>query len=427
MTGVEARSCEASLGNSWIGEDLRGETHSSSPSSRCYVERVDLRPSVAGYAFDSAAFAALCSRLTDGYLSSATTRLVRPPATLDSLADPPLRDFRTFASGDRNLGQTAERGRIAIRDGRVAVLILNGGMATRFGGKPKGVIPVVQGEPESFLWVKLAQVTRLVREYSATIPVIIMHSFATQSVSRRHLDDIDWAGLPSTMRFEFSQSIMPRVTPDAVPVQDLEGADQLPDNLLYCAPGHGDTLHRLRASGVLRELRQAGVEHMLVANVDNLGAELDPILLGGHIQAVDAGAHMSVEVVRREGDEGGCVAAVAGRPVIVEGFRLPEGTALDNYPHFNTNTLWFWLSAIDRDFDLDWFPIHRVIAGPTGKPLEVVQFEQLIGQVTEHLDAHYFEVDRERRFLPIKTREDLLDAAPRLRALLKRLRVGQGG
>ena len=51
--------------------------------------------------------------------------------------------------------------------------------------------------------------------------------------------------------------------------------------------------------------------------------------------------------------------------------------------------------------------VARIVAGPNGKPMEVVQFEQLIGQVTEHLEAHYFEVDRERRFLPIKTREQL--------------------
>lgn len=387
---------------------------------------VELRPSVAGYAFDAPAFAALRSRLATGYLSPTTTVLPRPPDPLDSIKDVPVRDFRTFGAKavdvDRNLGKASERGRHALADGRAAVLILNGGMATRFGGKPKGVIPIVDGEPETFLWVKLAQVARLIREYHATIPVIVMHSFATQSVSRRYLDDIDWAGIPPSMRYEFSQSIMPRVTPEGVPLQELAGGDALPDNLLYCAPGHGDTLHRLRSSGVLRELRQAGIEHLLVANVDNLGAELDPILLGAHILAVDAGAHMSVEMVRRNGDQGGCIAVVNNRPVIVEGFRLPQGTPLDAYPHFNTNTLWFWLSAIDRDFDLDWFPVERVIAGPGGRPMKAVQFEQLIGQVTEHLEAHYFEVDRERRFLPIKTRDDLLDAAPRLRGMIKRLR-----
>jgi UTP--glucose-1-phosphate uridylyltransferase len=251
-----------------------------------------------------------------------------------------------------------------------------------------------------------------------------MHSFATQTISRMHLSEIDWAGIPKEMRYEFSQSIMPRVTPRGVPVAELPGAEALPDTGVYAAPGHGDALLRLRASGVLRELRQAGVEHLLVSNVDNLGAELDPILLGGHIEAIDSGAHMSVEVVRREGDKGGCVAVIAGRAVIVEGFRMPPDVDLDHYPQFNTNTLWFWLSAIDRDFDLDWFPVEREIEGPDGKLMNVVQFEQLIGQATEHLEAFYFEVDRERRFLPIKTQDDLVAAMPRMRALIKRLRTG---
>jgi UTP--glucose-1-phosphate uridylyltransferase len=215
---------------------------------------------------------------------------------------------------------------------------------------------------------------------------------------------------------------MPRVTPKGDPIAELPGADALADTSIYSAPGHGDTLLRLRASGILRELRQAGLEHMLVSNVDNLGAELDPILLGGHIEAIDAGAHMSVEVVRRERDAGGCVAVIAGRPVIIEGFRMPPNSDLSLYPQFNTNTLWFWLSAIDRDFDLDWFPVEREIDGPGGKPIKVVQFEQLIGQVTEHLEAHYFEVERERRFLPIKTQDDLIGAGPRMRAMIKRLR-----
>ncbi len=387
---------------------------------------VELRPSVADFAFDAAAFDALRSRLARGYLSPETARLPRPPDPISTLADPPIRDFRTFgprvAEGERNLGRLADRGRYALRNGRAAVLILNGGMATRFGGEPKGVVPVIEGQPESFLWIKLAQVAKLIRELDATIPVIVMHSFATQAVSQKHLREIDWAGIPEDMRFEFAQSIMPRVTAKGEPIAKLPGADKLPDTTVYAAPGHGDMLLRLRASGVLHELRQAGVEHMLMSNVDNLGAELDPILLGGHIEAIDAGGHMSVEVVRRERDKGGCVAVIAGRPVIVEGFRLPANTDLSKYPQFNTNTLWFWLSAIDRDFDLDWFPVEREIDGPTGEPLAAVQFEQLVGQVTEHLEAHYFEVDRERRFLPIKTREDLVEATPRLRAMVKKLR-----
>lgn len=388
---------------------------------------MELRPSVADFAFDAAAFDALRSRLAGGYLSSDTARLPRPPATLDTLPNPPVHDFRTFgprvAEGERDLGRLAERGRFALRHGRAAVLILNGGMGTRFGGVPKGVVPVVDGAPETFLWVKLAQIAKLIRDLGATVPVIVMHSFATEAVSKSYLKDIDWAGIPEPMRHEFSQSIMPRVTPKAVALATMPGADAMPDTMVYAAPGHGDTLTRLRASGVLHTLRQAGVEHMLVSNVDNVGAELDPILLGGHIEAIDSGAHMSVEVVRREGDKGGCIGVLAGRPVIIEEFRLPKDCDYGAYPQFNTNTLWFWLSAIDRDFDLDWFPVEKEITGPDGRPMKVVQFEQLIGQATEHLEAHYFEVDRERRFLPIKTWDDLKVAMPRMRALVKRLRA----
>nr|WP_275943116.1 UTP--glucose-1-phosphate uridylyltransferase [Pseudenhygromyxa sp. WMMC2535] len=341
---------------------------------------------------------------------------------------PPLLDFRTFgprlSAGERNLAHLAERGQKALRHGRAAVLILNGGMATRFGGVPKGVVPVSEDGSEAFLWVKLAQIKRLIDRYDAHVPVIMMHSFATEAASERYLREIDWAGIPEAMRHTFSQSVMPRVTPEGVPLQELPEHANAPDTLLYAAPGHGDTLLRFRASGVLRTLRQEGVEHVLVANVDNLGAELDPILLGAHIEAIDAGAHMSVEVVDREGDKGGCVAVIAGRPVIVEGFRLPPDCDMQRYPQFNTNTLWFWLSAIDRDFDLDWFPVRKTVPVPGREPIEVVQFEQLIGQSTEHLEAHYFEVDRERRFMPIKTRDDLVTAGPRMRALIKRLKEG---
>lgn len=389
-----------------------------------FNQTVKLRPSVADYAFDASAFAALRSRLKHGYLSADSTRLPEIPQPLSTLANVPLLDLRTMHRGElpADFARIAERGRNALRNGRVAVLILNGGMATRFGGEPKGVVPVVEGERESFLWVKLRQVVRMATFNRAEIPVIVMHSFATARASEQYLEAIDWAGVPKHLRLSFTQSIMPRVTRDAVPLHELPGADALPDSIIYSAPGHGDTLGRLRESGILRKLRADGVEHLLVSNVDNLGAELDPVLLGAHIDAVDAGAHMSVEVVAREGDKGGCVALVGKRPVIVEGFRLPPAVEIDRYPQFNTNTLWFWLSAIDRDFDLDWFPVEREVPGHDDQPIQAVQFEQLIGQATEHLDAHYFEVDRERRFMPIKTREDLKQQAPRMRAMIKRLR-----
>jgi UTP--glucose-1-phosphate uridylyltransferase len=369
---------------------------------------VELRSSLANYVFDSTKFAQLQARVSSGELDPAANRLSAPPRPLQRA---PI-DLRPEATR-RRLAAIGER---AIRAGKLAILVLNGGMATRFGGGAKGVVPVVEGvESASFLAVKLGQVRRMSETLRTSIPAVLMHSFATQTSSIAHLVIIDWAGVAPTDRDAFAQSIMPRVLPDGTPLVDLPEAAGMADTDLYAAPGHGDTLGRLRKSGVLARLLARGVEHVLVSNVDNLGASLDPVIAGAHLEAVERGDGVTVEVVRRQsGDAGGCVAELPGGiPAIIEGFRLPQGTDLADYPHFNTNTLWLSLEAVDHDIDLTWFAVRKSIAwpdprraGPDGQ-LEVVQFETLIGQVTESVGTTFVDVDRDARFVPIKTREDL--------------------
>lgn len=379
-----------------------------------------LRSSLANYVFDSETFARLQARVSSGELDPAANRLPAPPRPLERAPIDLRPEAEEAAATTRRLAAIGER---AIRDGKLAILVLNGGMATRFGGGAKGVVPVVDDiEGASFLAVKLGQVKKLSDRMKASIPAVLMHSFATQTSSIAHLGIVDWAGVAPTERDAFAQSIMPRVLPDGTPLYELPEASDpasglasgLADTDLFAAPGHGDTLGRLRASGVLSRLLARGVEHVLVSNVDNLGATLDPVVAGAHLEGVARGNGVTVEVVRREaGDAGGCVAELpGGKPAIIEGFRLPEGTNLADYPHFNTNTLWLSLEAVDREIPLSWFAVRKTIAWPDPQrapdgQLDVVQFETLIGQVTESVGTTFVEVDRDRRFVPIKTREDL--------------------
>ncbi|MDC0719292.1 UTP--glucose-1-phosphate uridylyltransferase [Nannocystis bainbridge] len=373
-----------------------------------------LRPSVADIAFDAALFDQLRSALARGELSPTRARLPAPPRPLgdDALLDldePHARPARRA------------RGEAALAARKVAALILNGGMATRFGGVVKGVVPVLPDRPDlSFLAVKLAGVR------AAGVPAVVMHSFATAAASRDHLATLGWSGIPERDRHEFLQSLMPRVLPDGTPLVTLPGADLLPDTTVYAAPGHGDTLRRVRDSGIVAELRARGVEHLLVSNVDNLGASLDPTVLGAHLEAVEGGAELSVEVVARAPeDAGGCVADLDGRATIIESFRLPPGTSLAQYPHFNTNTLWISLAALERPYPLTWFPVERAVEWPGRDDLAVIQFEQLIGQITEFARTACLRVDR-ARFLPIKTRDDLAAARPAMTAIVKSVGLDPG-
>jgi UTP--glucose-1-phosphate uridylyltransferase len=367
---------------------------------------VRLRPSVSRFPFDAQGFARLHAAYVRGELAEATSRLASPPppphATPRHLADLPEDVARRLR----------EAGLDAIRAGRVAALIMAGGMATRFGGGAKGACPLFDELPScTFLAVKLADLARRAAQ-GAGVPAVIMSSFATAQELARHAAALDWSGVAPGDRYELWQSLLPRVLLDGTILAEVDGADALADTEVYTAPGHGDTLGRLRASGLLAALRARGVEDLVVSNVDNLGATLDPLVLGAHLEAREAGAAVTVEVVRREdGDVGACVAfdTNAGRDVIFEGFRLPPGTDLTPYPHFNTNTLWFSTAALDRDLALQWFPVRKTIElpGSASSATTVVQFEQLVGQVCELVPAAFVEVDRAQRFLPIKARDDL--------------------
>jgi UTP--glucose-1-phosphate uridylyltransferase len=228
-----------------------------------------------------------------------------------------------------------------------------------------------------------------------------MTSFQTEDETRVHVRGL---GVPEPLWF--SQSVSLRLTEDG----ELFLNDGRPS--LY-APGHGDLLDALRRSGALASLREQGVEHVAVSNVDNLGARLDPVVLGAHVLA---GRPMTAEVARKEGDMGGAPARVGGRLGLLEGPQFPASFDQDRITVFNTNTTTFVLEAIDREFDLEWLYVRKSVDGRT-----TVQLERLYHQVAWELETTFLEVPRSGdrgRFFPIKEPEDLGRVQPALRTML---------
>jgi UTP--glucose-1-phosphate uridylyltransferase len=379
-------------------------------------------------AFDADTFEFLCRRFVEanakGVDRSVSNRLTTRPIPLS----PGLEKKSQLSDVGSTRSSVAqgwrERGERALRAGQVAVVVLNGGMAMRFGGGAKGVERLVDESSHSFLSLRLAQIAQLGERLGAAIPVAVMHSFATEAASEAHLNDVDWAGVPEASRISFVQGVMPRISTSGEPLFRRSDAEHWPQTSLYAAPGHGDTWTSLQRSGVLAAWLNRGVQDILICNVDNIGATLDPTVLGAHLAATEAGAELSVEVVARKSDDaGGYVALVDGRPTIVEGFRMPLDVCVDDFDAFNTNTLWFRAAALARQSELHWFDVHRTLATPKGDSLPIVQFEQLIGQATDFLQTHVLRVGRSDRFVPIKTREHLSAAADEIR---RRIAVVEG-
>jgi hypothetical protein len=129
--------------------------------------------------------------------------------------------------------------------------------------------------------------------------------------------------------------------------------DNLPLQCLHPV-GHWYEVPNLFRSGVLKRMLEArpNLRYLMVHNVDTVGADLDPGILGWHIARK---ATMTAEVVtRRIEDRGGGLACVDGRVRLVEGMAFPSEETEFRLSYYNSNTFW-----IDIDALLDVFGLSR--------------------------------------------------------------------
>ena len=351
------------------------------------------------YGFEDIPFESLNKRMLAGEMGAAQNRItghVEPPDEGDLRALPPL--------GGEVRRALTERGEEAMRRGEVAAVILAGGMATRFGGVVKAAVEVLDGQ--SFLELKLKDIEAVAERANARIPIYLMTSFATHEAIKKMAEPLSTERCPITT---FPQFISLRATPEGELFRDGDG------NLSAHAPGHGDLTFALRRSGILKSFREAGGKVLMMSNVDNLTATLDPAVIGAHLES---GAALTAEMAPKEpGDKGGAPARVDGRAQIVEAFRFPEGFDQERIPVFNTNTFVLDAEAIDADFPLTWFAVSKTV---DGKP--AIQFERLVGELTAFLDSAFLRVERhgpDARFQPIKTPDDVAKELPEIVKALK--------
>jgi UTP--glucose-1-phosphate uridylyltransferase len=348
------------------------------------------RALLARYAFDAPTFERLRTQLREHAPNSNSVRGRMDPPRPEDLFELPSSESAEHA-------QLTARGMAELAQGRVAVVILAGGMATRFGGLVKAAVEVFDGH--SFLALKLDDVAARAREVARPIDVALMTSFATDSALKRLIAAHEQEDLHLST---FAQSISLRLTEDGGLFRGTDG------KLSPYAPGHGDLPSALRRAGVLSALRARGVRHLFMSNVDNLAATLDPAVIGAHAAS---GHTLSFEVVALEpGDKGGVPVRLDGRLQVVEAVRYPPDFDQRTIPWFSINNFVLDLESLDREFALDWFRVDKAVGGRTA-----VQFERFVNQLTALLPSRALVVGRDR-FLPIKDPSDLQRLLPTLRA-----------
>jgi UDP-N-acetylglucosamine/UDP-N-acetylgalactosamine diphosphorylase len=352
------------------------------------------------------------------------TQLVRTLVHSDSghqapgeIAPPRAIPLARDAAGTAQNAQAHRVGEQALREGRVAVVLLAGGQGTRLGfDGPKGDYPFAPITRRTLFAHHAAKVAAIRARYATPLPWFVLTSPANDTETQHSFASADFFGLdPGSVRFVVQGTLpaVDRVTGDVL----LEA----PDRLALSPDGHGGLLSALRRSGALDEMAAAGITLFQTFQVDNPALRLArPEVIGHHLMA---GAQMSSLAVRKRtpAEKMGVIAQIDGRTGVVEYSDLPDELAEQRDA---AGDLVFWagnvaVHCMDVSFarqltdDGLALPYHRAIKavpylGPDGILIEptqanAVKFETFIFDALPFAENSVtLEVAREDDFSPIK-------------------------
>ncbi len=299
-----------------------------------------------------------------------------------------------------------EIGRQAIANGKVAVIKLAGGLGTSMKLDRSKLLIKVLGEEDTFIHIINNQVRSLRKIYNCVLPVLLMTSHHTEDDLSKEIIFRNKNDIPTT----FLQGEAPRLV--ASSNMPLECADKKAE--MY-PPGHGSIYSELYRSGLLQKLYDSGVETIFLSNGDNLGATLDPAIIG-HFVASHAPFMSETTPTTLADTKGGYICQDhSGRLMTCETAQLEDPnidfTSDDSpYKHFHINNLYVNVKAL-----LEYMKKHEghvemslIVNKKTVDGIDVIQLENAMGSAVHCFEgAIAIEVPR-TRFLPVKKTCDLL-------------------
>ena len=334
--------------------------------------------------FDPELHEQIRSDLRAGRIGLAQNRL---PATT-AIEDVAAGDVTPAAEVD---DRCRKLGAAALAGGEVAVVTLAAGAGSRWtqgAGVVKALHPFhrFRGRYRNFIEVHLAKSRRAGRACGTDVAHVVTTGYLTHEPIRRFLEEHDHGGYRGPLYLSRGRSVGLRMVPmprdlrfawEEMPQQLLDeqaqkvreslhaalidwaktsgpGADYVDNLPLQCLHpvGHWFEVPNLLRNGTLRQMlaERPQLKYLMLHNIDTLGAELDPGLLGLHIRQ---GACLSFEVIgRRVEDRGGGLARVGGRPQLLESLAMPREEDEFKLTYYNSLTTWITIDRLLEAFAL---------------------------------------------------------------------------
>lgn len=333
-----------------------------------------------------------------------------------------------LAEIEKNKEKYTQTGISEIKKGRVAAVLLAGGMGTRLGSdKPKGMFDIGITRPVYIFQRIIENMLDVVRQADAWIHLFVMTSDKNHEITMQFFKEKNYFGYKEEYITFFIQ--------DMVPASDYNGKVYMEEKgKISTSPnGNGGWFASMNKWGLLKTIKEEGIEWLNVFAVDNVLQRIaDPCFIGATI-ANNCVAGAKVVKKMAPDERVGVLCLEDGKPSIVEYYELTEEMkeAKDDRgePAYNFGVI---LNYLFREKDLEdivekQLPLHVVEKKITyvdkdgnsivpDKP-NGYKYETLVLDMIHQVDNCVpYEVDRNKEFAPIKnaTGVDSVDTAREL-------------
>lgn len=339
------------------------------------------------YGFDKASHEHIRSQLITGKISLENNRL-----PISTEVEDVRYDDIFHHEGLLKKKHFHDTGTQALINGEVAVVTFAAGMGSRWShgaavAKPVNPFLKVGGRYRTFVEAHLAKSRRTAEFFGKSIPHIFTTSYLTHDSIARYLERFDNFSYGEDIHLSPGKSIARRVYPMARDLQFIwekkhgqspddeslnaeyahhkaliewtrskgEGTDYSDNKpiLRFNPPGHWYEIPNMLKNGTMASIlkKHPSLKYILACNIDTLGVNISPELLGLHISNR---ACITFEVIPRYiEDKGGGLARVNGRIQLIEGLALPREDDEFSLSYYSTLTNWITIDSLLKFFGLD--------------------------------------------------------------------------
>ena len=301
-----------------------------------------------------------------------------------------------------------------IRQGKVAAVLLAGGMGTRLGSDhPKRMYDIGLTRPVYIFQRIIENMLDVVRQAEGWVRLFVMTSDKNHDMTVEFFEEKKYFGYNSDYVSFFIQ--------DVVPASDYEGKAYMeePWKISTSPNGNGGWFSSMNKCGLLDVIKKDGIEWINVFAVDNVLQRIaDPCFVGA---VIDNGCVAGAKVVKKNSPDErvGALCLEDGRPSIVEYYELTDemkaAKDADGNPAYDFGVI---LNYIFRTKELEMImdrqlPLHVVekqipYMNEKGEHVEPetpngYKYETLVLDMIHQVDnCLAYEVDRDKEFAPIK-------------------------